>query len=120
MLPLLLTAGEAFTDRPLANGVRLLVCFIGFTLALTCLRFAWLASRTRQRYRMLGILSYGCVVATPSITGLSRFGQDVNWLATAVYLLGLVLGIAALAANYTVSPDWINLRHRRAGRGQQS
>lgn len=91
--------------HPFDNTVRLLVVFAGFTLAMTCLRFALIAYfKSGQRHRVYGILSYGLVVLAPAVIFLFRFDLNLYWPSVIPYALGLLLGAAALRVNYTVTP----------------
>jgi hypothetical protein len=90
--------------------VRLVILLIGITMGLTCLRFALLAWRDGQRPRMFGILSYGCCVSAPAINGLRNLDQPLFWPGATLYLIGLLLGLTGLTANYTFSPNWLALR----------
>lgn len=99
--------------------VRLVVIFVGFLLAMLCVRFAWLAwYRHREKYRVAGILSFGCIVATPAIGALFRFDADINWWSYGTYFIGLLLGFVALYANYHIAPTWARLggKHSRKER----
>lgn len=114
----LLGDAEPFNGvRVLDNTARLLVILAGVTLAMLCLRFAYVEWRKGEgeRFRVAGILSYGCCVLTPPLIALTRFGQPFLWWPFAVYIIGLVLGGLALWSNYTIAPTWwrISLLHRR-------
>lgn len=91
-------------DNIAAATIRLLVIFVGFTLALTCVRFAVIARRRGQGYRVPGILAVACLVITPSLTALYRLNEDVLVLPAITYIAGLVLALVALRRNYTVTP----------------
>ncbi len=107
---------ESFGHRAFDNTVRLFVIFVGITLALMCVRFAYLSLRRKgERFRVFGILSFAFIVATPAITGLFRFDAPINWWSTTSYLIGLVLGLIALYSNYYVAPAWW-----RMGRGYRA
>jgi hypothetical protein len=104
----------------LGNVVRVVILFVGFTLAMSCIKFAWVAYRAREPYRGWGLGSYGLFVITPAISGLFRFGESLNWYTTASYFGALFCGIMALRVTYTVDPHWRKVRDEdRARRSKQ-
>lgn len=100
-----------------ANSVRLLVIFVGFSIALLCLGVAVRAWRSGDRSWAIGITAVALLVAHPAVNGLTRFNAPLNPLGLTLYTLGLLLGFIALSANYTIAPDWIKpRRHHTKGR----
>jgi predicted membrane channel-forming protein YqfA (hemolysin III family) len=82
------------------DGIRIAIVGLGFALAMVAVRFAWFAWKRGETFRVFGILAFGFLVITPAIISIQRFREP---------LLGLVLGLVALRANYTVAPTWYRL-----------
>lgn len=114
MLALMDAILDVLNSARLANVVRVAILLVGFTLAMACIKFAWVAWKAGEPYRGWGLLSYGLFVITPAISGLFRFGEPLNWLTTATYALALFAGVMALRATYTIDPVW---KKMRAGEG---
>ena len=91
------------------DGIRIAIVGLGFALAMVAVRFAWFAWKRGETFRVFGILAFGFLVITPAIISIQRFREPLLGLATATYFLGLVLGLVALRANYTVAPTWYRL-----------
>lgn len=89
--------------------IRLFIIGTGFMLAMVAVRFAWQAHKRHENFRVLGILSFGFLVLTPALTGITRFRDPLMWEATITYLIGLILGLLALRSNYVVAPTWWRL-----------
>lgn len=101
----------------LGDVVRVVILFIGFTLAMACIKFALIAVKAKEPYRGWGLASYGLFVLTPALSGLFRFGEPLNWWTTASYFAGLFCGLMALRVSYTLDPTWRRLRaEERAAR----
>ena len=107
----LMLSEPAWADSTgLADGVRIVVMFVGFTLAMMCGKFAWLGYRGGESFRAWGLASYALLVITPSLTALFRFGTPLLWIPTITYALALICGVVSLRTVYTVNPEWIRLR----------
>lgn len=104
------TVLDVLTSPTLGNVVRVCILLVGFTLSMACVKFAWMAHRQGESYRGWGLLSYGLFCITPSLSGLFRFGQPVNWLTTITYGLALYAGIMGLRVTYTIDPTWRRIR----------
>lgn len=90
--------------------VRTVILLIGFTLALVCVKFAYLALRNGEGFRAWGLASYGFIVISPAVIGLFRYDQPLIWQSTVTYALGLFCGIMALRTVLTITPEWSRLR----------
>lgn len=107
VVPAVIDAVEAFGGEHVGdNFARLFIIFAGITLALVSLKIGYLAARRRQVDRALGCAAFACIVVTPSISGVLRFGQPIQYETYVTYALGLLLGIAALAFRVSVAPPW--------------
>lgn len=104
-----------------ADVIRTVILIVGVTLAMACVKFAYLALKAGEGYRAWGLASYGLLVLTPSITVMYRYDEELLLLPALTYLGGLACGVMALRKSYTVNPEWLRLRRehkeKQAARG---
>jgi hypothetical protein len=102
-----------------ADLIRTLVLMWGTCLGLVALKFAYISVRNGEGFRAYGLASYGLIVLTPVVIGLSRYDEPASIAATLVYVSGLICGTLALRAVVTLAPEWVRLlaadRKRRKG-----
>ena len=102
------------TTTDVADVLRTLVLLIGFTLAMTCVKFGITAYRHGEGYRAWGLASYACLVLTPAIIGLYRYDEPLIIPAAVIYAVGMICGIVALRSTYTVhTSEWARMRRHR-------
>lgn len=102
----------------LDSFVRLFIIFVGFTLALVCLKIAYGHFRRREIDRMWGTLAFAFLVATPAVTGVLNFGKPLAWLPSSIYLIGLICGIIGLGYRVALYPPWKRWKKPRLRRQQ--
>lgn len=95
-----------------ADLVRLGMLLVGFTLAMSCVKFGYLAVRQGEPFRAWGLTSYGLLISTPAINGLYHFDEPLIIPSTVTYVAAMVFGIVALRAAYTVDTRWTHRRKR--------
>lgn len=102
----------------LTDIFRTVVLAVGFTLAMMCMKFGWLAFRAGEGWRGWGLTSYALLAISPALAGLFRYGEPIAWLPTTVYAAGLTCGLIALSTHYRLSPEWARMRGRVARKGR--
>lgn len=89
--------GEPFGgERVLDNTVRFVTMLFGLPIALICLKFGVQSLRRGQPDRAWGTLSYAFVLLVPAVGRAMNFGNPINWVTTALYVVGLVAAGIAL------------------------
>src|SRR3954449_1614685 len=104
---ILAAAPEAFGGHYVLDSfVRLFIIFVGFTLALVCVKVGVGHFRRREVDRMWGTFAFAFLVVTPSVTGVLNFGEPLSWLPSSFYMAGLVCGIIGLGYRVALYPPW--------------
>lgn len=98
--------GIVAREHLVADLVRLVLLMVGFTLAMSCVKFGYLALRHGEGYRGWGLASYALLVITPAIMTLHRFGEPLYVWAMVTYALAMVCGVISLRAAYTIDVYW--------------